>query len=143
MGLSGAPVFIDLAPSRVRVSSQPDRLVEVAPVLYLASDVSTPHVLAVGDRDVVTRPAIRIQLFSTEAPPPHPISKALCLTLFFRFLIATVAPPGLFSLKPPVIVRGARSLTSLLAGYERDLLLQTLKDAGARSVVFQDDGIGA
>ena len=139
MSFAAKQLVIDLTPSRVRVSAAPDRFVEVAPVIYLASDRTTPHVIAVGDTDPVTRPAIRVQLLNLEAPPQG-VSKALCLTLFFRFLIATVAPPGLISLKPAVIVRGARSLTSLLAGYERDLLIQTLKDAGARSVVFQDDG---
>ena len=116
---------------------------EVAPVLYLAADVSTPHVVAIGDRDVVTRPAFRVALFDSSTRLPDSLSKALCLTLFFRFLIATVSPPGLLSRKPRVIVRGVASLAPMFAGYERDLLRHALEEAGARTVDFADGDLRA
>ena len=138
MGLVAGPIIVELTPSRVRVSCEPDQSIDVAPILYLSADLPTPQVVAIGDRDVVTRPSIRVSLFSSDSGLPSSVSKLLCLTLFFRFLIATVVQKGLFRLRPPVIVRGSRSLTAIFAGYERELLIQALKDAGAKTVAFED-----
>lgn len=130
---TAAEIIVEIGLERVTCRDGDNPPLELQPVIYLSVDSRAPKLLSVGQPPADGTPAIRVELFSPEPPPPG-ISKLDCLARFFTWVLKSLLDRHLFRLRPDVSVLGAERLAGRFGGYERDLLANALERAGAKQV---------
>ena len=139
MGFRSLEVTITLTPNRV-VAEGGGRRVDVSADIWLGPPAGRHRsrpLLAIGANEASARASsIQVGVFAPGDLPPG-LARGHCLGLLFREVLRGFIEQGFFRIKPHVIVRGAGSVRVCLGIKAEAILVDALRDGGAKTVTIE------
>ena len=140
-------VIFNMLSPKIEVYVAPDVFTfsGAAKTLSLRTTLYVKHVdgefkiLGVGESFQGAESCETVDLFEPPRAELRTLDRFGCLEAFFRFAFVKIADRRVMvMIRPTVVIHGAHSLSSRVAGYEKPILNMAAESAGALSVKFKD-----
>lgn len=108
------------------------RSVRLGAHVYIREEKGRYGIASVGEMPKDNIPSTRIELFHSDSRS----DKFECLVAFIRHSLSLVSS-RFAMVRPTVICKGSKDLSSLFSGYEEGILRRAFREAGAADTYFE------
>ena len=129
-------ITVDVSPEKF-VFSDGHSTITLDTYLYLQSNSKGDHLVLAISEHVQQATCVRVDLFDPKSVVPDKVLRSSCLGEFLRFGFAKLSSRKIM-LRPTVMFRSAHTLDHITCGYQKQILSDAAKNAGAHSVHFLD-----
>ncbi|VVS92390.1 hypothetical protein [Desulfoluna spongiiphila] len=104
--------------------------------IYLSKGENA-RITSVGEVPARAFESFKVDLFATHHAEDGSRDKYQCLSAFLKHCTASISPKFAM-IRPTYIVRGVDELQPVLHGYQRQIIMDGLSDAGAAHIIFEE-----